>query len=880
MDRIRCVVGVAAIVALFGLLGLSPAAERKYAPDRVVDIGHVMIDVTPDFKNRTISGKTTVRFVPIAEPARELKLDAQELTVTAVESSVKIAGHETTDEHVIITFAEPIAAGKEATVTISHKAEPRNGLFFRTPEMGYPAEDIQVWTQGEPHRAPYWYPSFDYPNERFTSEVICHVPRDMIVLSNGRQVSETPEAGTGFKAVRWVQDKPHVNYLIALVAGRFKGLHEKYRDVPLGFHTPPTQFEQARNSFRDTADMMGFLERELEVPYPWYQYNQVVVEDFVVGGMENTTLTVLTDRTLFTEASETIRSSQNLVVHEMTHQWFGDYVTCKDWSHIWLNEGFATYYAHLYDGYKNGRDSMLYGLYQDAQRILGAGEGPRPIVCRAYGDAHEMFDYRSYKKGSWVLHMLRTGLGKDLYRRCITEYVKRYALQSVVTEDLSAVFEETTGRSFDRFFDQWIYHARHPELTVSTSWSETEKLAKVSVRQTQAVNDKVLLFEFETKVRFGTGSGAVERDIKVDEKEQDFFFGLPEAPKVVRFDPEYGLLAKVSFDKPTAMLHAQLADRDDVVGRLLAVEALKSKKDKETVAKLKEALGSDGFYGVRVEAAKALRALHTPEAFEALVGSRDQPDARARLQVVQEIGGFYSAEARGALEKVLKVEKNPEIVAAAITGLGKYHEAGIREILVGYLKSSSYQNRIAEGAIRAIRVQDDPAYVVPLMEVLRQREKDFTSRGFGEGLKALGYIARDGEDRDKVREFLVGYVNHKKQQVQIDSINALGELRDPKAIGVVETFAGHRGDDPVQYTAREALKKLREAKKVPVELGDLRTELLDLKKAQEELRKDLDEMEGRLKASEKAKGKPPVTTSKPAHGTTAPRATAPACRQP
>ena len=181
----------------------------------------------------------------------------------------------------------------------------------------------------------------------------------MTVLSNGRLVSEEKDPATGLVAVHWSQEKPHANYLITLVAGYFKKIEDKHNDVPLAFYTPPSELQEAAGSFRDTKDIMAFFEEEIGVPYPWPKYDQVCVNDFVAGGMENTSCTTLTDNTLFTEATENIRDSEGLVSHEMAHQWFGDLVTCKDWSDIWLNEGFATYYETLYAGHKNGRDSML-----------------------------------------------------------------------------------------------------------------------------------------------------------------------------------------------------------------------------------------------------------------------------------------------------------------------------------------------------------------------------------------------------------------------------------------------------------------------------------------------------------------------------------------
>ena len=168
---------------------------------------------------------------------------------------------------------------------------------------------------------------------------------------------------------------------------------------------------------------------------------QVCVHDFVAGGMENTSLTILTANTLFPPETDNTRSSQGLVAHELAHQWFGDLVTCKDWSHLWLNEGFATYYEALFDGYKHGRDQLLYNLWNDAQRVLSVEDDTTPIVWRGFDDPGEQFSFRAYPKGAWVLHMLRSQLGEELFRRCIQTWLERHAYGVVVTEDLNVVLE-------------------------------------------------------------------------------------------------------------------------------------------------------------------------------------------------------------------------------------------------------------------------------------------------------------------------------------------------------------------------------------------------------------------------------------------------------
>jgi aminopeptidase N len=193
---------------------------RKYAPDREVEVVHLALDVTPDFKNRTVEGKAVWTFKPIAKPLEQLKLDAVDLSIHDVVSSEKILAYNADDEKLTITFAQAIPAGKEATVTITWHAEPTEGLYFRTPEMGYKEGDTHLFTQGEEIEARHWYPCFDSPNMKFTSEITCRLPEGMTAISNGRLISETKDVATGLTAIHWSQEKPHANYLISLTAGR------------------------------------------------------------------------------------------------------------------------------------------------------------------------------------------------------------------------------------------------------------------------------------------------------------------------------------------------------------------------------------------------------------------------------------------------------------------------------------------------------------------------------------------------------------------------------------------------------------------------------------------------------------------------------------
>lgn len=831
---------------------------RKYAPDRQVDIKHIKLDVTPDFAKRTVSGTTTLKFAPISKPLSELKLDAVNLTVDDVRSDVEIAEVTNTGENLLIRFKQAIPVDEDRYVEIDHAAEPTRGLYFRTPEMGYPEGDTHVWTQGEAHEARFWFPCFDYPNERSSTEMICHVPPDMIVLSNGRRVSESI-GESGLKRVHWLQEKPHVNYLICLVAGHFKKLEKTANDIPLGFYVQPSLYEHAANSFRDTAQIMEYLESEIGVPYPWEKYDQVTIRDFVAGGMENTTLTTLTHRTIFTEATENIRQTRNLDAHELAHQWFGDLLTCKDWSQLWLNEGFATYYTHLYEGHKYGKDAMLYGLYRDAKsRVLPRSTDKRPMVFKGYKNAMEQFDYRAYPKGSWVLHMLRSQLGPDLFRHCIRDYLARHQFQSVVSDDLRQCFERNSGRTFDRFFDQWVYHAGSPTLKISYRWLSAEKLAKVTIEQTQPVDDHFLLFEFPTTLRFVVGSEVIDQPIQVSQKKEDFFVSLPGQPTIVRFDPEYSVLAKVDFNKSDELLFAQLERADDMVGRLLAADSLAKRKTQKSVEQLQKALQEDPFFGVRATAAEALGKIHDDHAFEALTASRNQEDARVRLAVVTQIAKFYRPEAEEVLHQILETEKNPAIQIAALRGLGRFNTEPTRALLAEYLDVPSFRNELADAAIAAMGMQRNPGDRFLLRETIREQQDRFTSRGISSALGTLAAISHGQEDVVAERNLMLEFVNHPKETVQIGAIRALGRLGDPAAQSVLETLAIKDGPSSrVASAAEDALKKVQESRPTaPTEVVELRKEITQVKESNEKLGKDIEELKSMLETLVKASKEP------------------------
>jgi aminopeptidase N len=827
---------------------------RKYAPDRRADYIQLTLDVTPDFELNRIDATATIQLVPVGFPLKKLTLDAVDLDIHAVSASKEIESWHNSGTHLDIVFVNPAPTGQTVEVEIAYSATPEDGLFFRTPANGYAAGDTQLWTQGEPLSHRHWFPSHDFPNEKMKTEMICHVPADMIALSNGRLVDERLSADGSMKTFHWLQDKPHVNYLVSLVAGYFAHKEDTYRDIPLAFYVPPSEADQIDNSFQDTRSIMEFFIDEIGVDYPWDKYFNVCAIDYMFGGMENTSITTLTERTLFTDDFENLRSSRGLDAHELAHQWFGDLVTCKDWSQLWLNEGFATYYSLLYDRHKMGEDFFRLGLWRNARNILGNSNDETPIVDKSYGKPMDQFSFRAYPKGAWVLHMLRTRLGEDNYRTAVKNYLDEYRYQSVVTENLQKHFEKQSGLNLDRFFDQWVHLAGAPELKASYEWDAELKVARVRIEQVQKTSEKRPFFHFPLKVRFYSEDSHVDHIVEIDETVETFAFGLEAEPHSVRLDPDVEVLAKIELSLPDRLLENQARNQRDSIGRLMAIQKLGQKDAHDIRQLLADTLASDPFFAVREEAASLLGRHKNEENLEILISHLDDDDARVRENVVRAVSGFFTDDAYAALKRVCDRETNPQILAIAIRALPKFGNASTRKVLVTALQSGSYRQTVERAALDAARTLDNSSMAPVIHQFIRDHGDLIDSAALGDALETLGFLVRNARENQltSTRLFLQDYLNHRKDGVVRAAMRGLGSLGDEQAIPVLQAYSGSNADDPTAQAARSAIDNIRKANPEQPQLDQLRKQVQSYESEVESLRKELESLENRWKELEKS----------------------------
>lgn len=822
----------------------------RYGRDRAFDVKHIKLQVELDFEKESIFGVATHTVSPIGNPASEIAFDAVNLDIDSV------TGHdgspfdfEVTNDKLRVYFANPIAVGTSTELNINYSTtRPTAGIHFRTDRLGYTKAETQAWTQGEPEDARHWFPCLDYPNERATTEVICTVRDDFVALSNGSLIGTTHDAANGKKTFHWRQRQEHVTYLVSLVAGPYISIQDHAGGIPLFYYVLPGQESDARKTYRNTPAMFDIFQERIGVPYPYERYSQVSVIDFMYGGMENSSITTMTERIILDDSARLTRSMDDLIAHELAHQWFGDLMTCRDWSHIWLNEGFATYFELIYQEHQFGRDFMIHDLLWYQQDVIDSdrGEGKRPIVSRQYDKPMDNFGYRAYSKGGCVLHMLRDELGDELFWKAVNVYTTRHQNTVVETNDLMRAAEDVSGKSLERFFDQWLYSTGYPELSIDYNWNNDQKLAEVVVKQTQKVTDSTPLFEFTTTIAFYGEDFVHVEPVAISDEVHSFFVPLDERPEFVRFDPESFILKSLKFDKPKPMLIAQLEDDPSIVGRYQACEQLSGKKGDDVVDVLANALKSDVFWGVRAKAAEALGKVEDDRAIDALLENADAAESRVRLAVINELASSDERRARAELANRIETDPASYIVAAAINGLAKQQDLSAIPVITAALERDSHSEGIRSAALRALaklRAEENLDLILPYTNSSAPRMSRRAA------ITAVGTVGELMEDQTPAREALIEQLSDPHPSRRRSAINALETLGDVRAITALEKLAETTKRDAEAENARNAINKLRTKKEPSSEVKALREEVDTLNDAQKKLKLQLEALEERVKAT-------------------------------
>ena len=856
-----------------------PGAQSQWAPDRLADIRHILMELTVVPEKAQLRGTVTHHLTPIGEPLSRIPFNLEELTVDAV----KVGGRETRFHHeggILEVFLSPaLQPGREVPISITYHGSPRTGLNFTAPDKNYPTRPYTAWSQGQDQYSRYWWPSHDFPNQRSTTEMVVTAPGKYEVISNGRLVSVSKNRD--MRIWHWIQEVPHVCYLVSLVVGEFDHWTEEVDGLPLEYYVPLGRRKDGERSFANTADMIKCLSSFAGEPYPYVKYAQVAVPDFTWGGMENTSATTLTDFSLQDERSVLDYDFDALSSHELAHQWFGDLVTCREWAHAWLNEGFASYCEYVWAEWYLGEDeAQQRRLADSAGYFAEEAEYRRPLVWRKYHDPVELFDAHLYEKGAWVLWMLRNVVGDDVFKRAVQAYVARHREGLVTTPDLLRAFEDVSGKTLGWFFDQWVYGAGHPEFEVSYSWDEDAGAARVSIKQTQKIEGDTHLFRMPVQVAFGQPARKqpVIETIEVGargEAEDGFSVSLAKRPTWIRFDYENKILKTLKFDRPEELLLAQLRE-DEMTTRVDAVEALGRKGTPTGVAALMETLRKDNFWAVQAAAATALGETRSPAARTALLDALEHPESRVRAAAARALGAWRADDEVGrALALVIQKDRSYLAAGNAAAALGRTRSRNAATELKKALQRDSQREVIRISALTGLAALQDERQLPLILDMARPGPHQ---RVRSAALSRAADLARNlpPEQRRPVREVAEETLRDPLYFARRGAIDALRRLGDAGAIGALEAAVERDVEGAVRHEARVAIESLRAGVTREEALKNLRDEVDALRQSSDELRSRLEKLEPAPKPSGKVATATGRAGARPAATRPARKAPAPA----
>ncbi|MFA5975446.1 MAG: M1 family aminopeptidase [Elusimicrobiota bacterium] len=784
-----------------------PGSTPHYAPDRTFDTRHIRLELSLDFARQSLRGRCTTSLEAIQDGVQSMVFDAVDFKGIRVRSAGKPLRHEYNGRKLTLHWPRSFRAGAVVEVTVEYQLiRPKLGLHFVGPDRHYPKKPVQAWTQGEDEYNRYWFPCHDAPQERATTEVLITVPERFTAVSNGALLRTTYHRAKKTRTFHWRQDVPHPPYLVSLVVGEFTRIEDRWKKVPVLYYCPPGREDDARRAFGQTPKMIEFFSRKLGIPYAYAKYAQVAAIDFIYGGMENTSATTQTALTLHDERAHLDFSSDPLVAHELAHQWFGDLVTCKDWSHAWLNESFATYFEALFKEYDKGTDEFMYELRTNARLYFDEDRDRyrRPLVTRLYKNTNDLFDRHLYEKGSLILHSLRVLLGENGWWRSIHLYLKRHRAQGVETVDLLNAIQEATGKNMRPFFDQWIYRAGHPEYKLRSWWDARSRKAFVRVLQTQAVNHETGLFSMPVTFAFYVQGKETRFTETIDKKEHLFSFALPAAPEIVLFDPDHAILKQVEFVKPESMWILQLMRDPHVLGRMDAAQALAGTGSPAAVQALRQALLNDKFWGVQCGIALALGKIGTAGALEVLLaGLKQITHPKTRRAIFEALGQYPSARVLSEVRAVCESEQSYFAQAEAIRTLGKMRDLSLLGLLKDFLKADSWNDMIRSAAIEAIATLQAPESISILKEYSRCGHHPTTR------MTAVRRLGALGKGREDIQAHLLELTKDPYFLVQLTVVRALGTFADERATDALFKFTTGDRDGRLKRAAEESIRKIR-----------------------------------------------------------------------
>jgi aminopeptidase N len=830
-----------------------PGAKPHYNPDRPGQVNHIFLDLIIDIHHKSFQGSCQITLTPIRQGITSFTLDAVNLEVNSVFIEDISQPFDYDRSLLTIHLLQP-TTDNPITLNINYQVtNPQRGLYFISPDEYYPDKPIQVWTQGEDEDSRFWFPCFDYPGQLATSEIRVKIPQPYVAISNGELISVNTVGED--RIYHWSQKQIHPTYLMTLAVGDFAELSDSWHHIPVTYYVEKGREEDGQRSMGKTPRMIEFFSQKFGYAYPYPKYAQVCVDDFIFGGMENTSTTILTDRCLIDQRASLDNTwTESLVAHELAHQWFGDLVVIKHWSHAWIKEGMASYSEVLWTESEYGKDAGSYYLLGEARSYLeeDASRYRRPIVTNIYREAIELYDRHLYEKGACVYHMIRSILGEDLFNKAIQTFVQDNAHKTVETVDLLRAIEKATGYNLLFLFDQYVYRGGHPDYKIAYSWDNENNLAQLTISQTQEEKE---LFDLKIPVAFGyINSPDIAYNLRIHQKEQSFYFPLVQKPDFVKFDVGNNFLKTVTLEYPIGELKAQLKHDPDPISRIYAATTIAKKGGVEAIEALTESLQNELFWGVRLEVAKQLATIGLDQVVTALIEGLKDEKAQVRRAIVEGLSDIKTDQSYQVLKSLLETgDASYYVEASAARGLGSMvvgqlqpKESEIIDLFNHILQSRKGWNEVVRsGVIGGLsQLKTSSAALESILT--------YTALGTPQPLRlasirALGAISA-GQTPDKLTVILEHLETIAKETfflTQVAVCNALGQMETARAIAILQALSDRTPDGRVRRVAEEAVQKVQKKLGSDKAIKEIREELDKMKQENQELKSRLTKLEAK-----------------------------------
>ncbi len=713
MRSIGCALLACTLLApsLAAQTNLERMTNDRYTRSHDYDLVHQRIELTNiSWDSLSFDGKVTSTLVSLRPGLDSVILDAGHLLditrATAGNATLRTGRHGDT---LVVYLPSAAAFGDTVRFALEYAARIDNGhgLTFKKSEPGHAHYPQQIWSQGEDHNNHDWFPTYDFPNDKMTWELVATVPSEYTVVSNGKLVSDS--RGAGEHTVHWSQEQPSASYLVSLIVAPLVKVSDSWRGKPVDYYVYREDSALAMPLFKVTPDMIEVFSQLTGVPYPWDKYAQTTVADFF-GGMENVSATTLVDWLPDARAYQDRPWYQYILIpHELAHQWFGDYVTTENWANMWLNEGFAEFMPGQYWGQKLGRHAEEDYYLDEYHQFMGIDRQRRMPVA-ALGSNN------IYPRGALILEMLKHRLGPERFWAGIHRYLTDHRFENATTDDLRQAFLDATGQNLDDFWSQWVYQAGYPEFTVTQAYDATAHRLTLAVKQTQvdtATADSTGLryttpqvFRVPVTVRVGTAQGDRVVRASIDAREDTITVdGVTSAPTMVIFDDDNTILKKLTFDQPTAQLARQLEQDPDLWNRQWVIEQLAARPtDKAAGAALAKAALQADYYLTRAEAAAAFDSFPVSVALKPLQAALKDTSSAVRGAAFLALAGL-----KGAGRDVVKLaagawksDPSYQVRAAALEALIVADSAHRAQYIREGLRTPSYQDEIQNSALSAM----------------------------------------------------------------------------------------------------------------------------------------------------------------------------------